>query len=173
MKSNVVVWLTGLSGAGKTTLALALKEKLGHAIVLDGDELRKGLNSDLGFSDQDRREVSRRTGEVAKLLLNEGFYVIVSSISPFRASRDQVRAMLSPRFVEVFVDCPLDICEARDPKGLYRKARAGEIGSFTGISHPYEPPLHPEVRCRTDRDPVEQCVRDILQAVHNHGIGDA
>lgn len=160
-----VIWLTGLSGAGKTTLAEALMARLGDkAFLLDGDSLRQGLNRDLGFSPEDRLEVGRRIGEVARLLMEAGFTVIVASISPYRQVRDGVRALFDAgEFMEVYVRCPLEVCERRDPKGLYRKVRNGEIGSFTGIHQPYEEPLAPEVTVRTDLEDVETCAGMILE----------
>lgn len=146
-----VVYLTGLSGAGKSTLAALLEQRL-HALgtrtyVLDGDDLRTGINKDLGFSDVDRIENVRRVTEVARLMVDAGLVVISALISPFRAERDAARARFAPGdFLEVFVDAPLEVCEARDPKGLYRRARRGEITGFTGIDSRYEPPLAPDFR---------------------------
>jgi adenylyl-sulfate kinase len=146
----MVFWLTGLSGAGKSTISTrlcALLEARGHrAVVLDGDALRHGLNKDLGFSDADRRENIRRVAEVARLMADAGLIVVVALISPFRADRDAARALFpAGKFAEVFVDTPLHVAEARDPKGLYRRARAGEIPAFTGIDSPYEAPLKAEL----------------------------
>ncbi|NLA37761.1 MAG: adenylyl-sulfate kinase, partial [Actinobacteria bacterium] len=150
--TGVVVWFTGLSGSGKSTVAVEVERRLvlggRPAVLLDGDNLRHGLNGDLGFSDDDRRENIRRVGEVAVLFADAGVVALVPLISPFREARDAVRSKVEAaglRFVEVFVDTPLELCERRDPKGLYEKARAGEISDFTGISSPYEPPLAPEV----------------------------
>jgi adenylyl-sulfate kinase len=147
------VWLTGLSGSGKSTLANAVAERLlddgRPAYVLDGDNLRHGLNADLGFSAADRAENVRRVGEVARLMADAGLVVLAPVISPYRADRGRVRAAHEAaglRFVEVFVDTPLELCERRDPKGLYAKARAGEVTGMTGIDDPYEPPLTPDVR---------------------------
>jgi len=151
-----VVWFTGLSGAGKSTIANLVEKKL-HAdgrqtYLLDGDNVRLGLNKDLGFSVEDRVENIRRVGEVARLMVDAGLIVLVSFISPFRAERDMARALLEPgEFVEVFVDTPLAQAEARDVKGLYKKARRGELRNFTGIDSPYEPPLAPEVLLDTTR----------------------
>ena len=149
-----VVWFTGLSGSGKSTLANAvahlLHERKHHTYVLDGDNVRHGLNKNLGFSPEDREENIRRVGEVAKLFVDAGTVVMTAFISPYRADRDQARALITDdRFVEVYVECPLDVCEERDPKGLYKKARAGEIKEFTGISAPYEAPKKPEVVVNT------------------------
>ncbi len=145
------LWLTGLSGAGKSTIAAALDAKLNalgrHTALLDGDAIRLGLNRDLGFSDADRAENIRRTSEVAKLMVEAGLIVIVAFISPFRADRLRARERFRRgEFLELFVDTPIDICEQRDPKGLYKRARAGELARFTGVSSPYEPPLAPELR---------------------------
>ncbi len=147
------MWLTGLSGSGKSTLANAVAARLlddgRPAYVLDGDNLRHGLNADLGFSATDRAENVRRVGEVARLLADAGLVALAPVISPYRADRDRVRTIHEAaglRFVEVFVDTPLAVCEERDPKGLYAKARAGELAGMTGIDDPYEPPLNPDVR---------------------------
>lgn len=161
-----VVWLTGLSAAGKSTIAAELERRLfqmgRQVFVLDGDRVRHGLCSDLGFSPEDRRENIRRVGEVAKLFAESGMIVITAFISPYRADRDLVRGIMAPdHFVEVFVNAPVEVCEKRDPKGLYQKARLGEIQSFTGVSAPYETPLHPEVELRTDLHGPEECV-DLL-----------
>ena len=149
-----LVWLTGLSGAGKSTIAVALEELLHangvHTYLLDGDELRQGLNRDLGFTPEDRVENIRRAGEVARLMVDAGLVVIAAFISPYRADRAMVRERFAPNdFFEVFVDTPLAVCEQRDPKGLYVRARAGEIPNFTGISAPYEEPESPELRIDT------------------------
>jgi bifunctional enzyme CysN/CysC len=166
-----VVWLTGLSGAGKSTLATELERELfnlgKHAYVLDGDNIRHGLCSDLGFSPQDRTENIRRVGEVAKLFADAGVICVTAFISPYRADRDLVRRMVKEgRFVEVFVNAPVEVCEERDPKGLYAKARANEIREFTGVSAPYEPPLAPEIELRTDQLSVAQCVGQVLEFLH-------
>jgi bifunctional enzyme CysN/CysC len=163
----VTVWLTGLSGSGKSTLAYALEKRLteqGHAcFVLDGDNVRHGLNRDLGFSADDRAENIRRVAEVAKLLNDAGLIVITSFISPFRADRAGAKEIIgADRFSEVFVDAPIGICEQRDPKGLYARARKGEIAEFTGISSPYEPPEEPAVVARTTGMQTEQCVDELL-----------
>ncbi|TKK30344.1 adenylyl-sulfate kinase [Pantoea agglomerans] len=148
---GVVLWFTGLSGSGKSTVAGALEQAL-HRIgvstyLLDGDNVRHGLCRDLGFSDDDRKENIRRVGEVAKLMVDAGLVVLTAFISPHRAERQMVRDLLEPgQFIEVFVDTPLAVCEARDPKGLYRKARAGELRNFTGIDSVYEAPDSPEIQ---------------------------
>jgi bifunctional enzyme CysN/CysC len=149
---GATIWFTGLSGSGKSTIANAVAERLladgRPAYVLDGDNLRHGLNADLGFSATDRAENVRRVGEVARLLADAGLVALAPVISPYRADRDRVRAIHESaglRFVEVFVDTPLELCEERDPKGLYAKARAGELTGMTGIDDPYEPPLRADV----------------------------
>ena len=167
-QKGMILWFTGLSGSGKTTVSTALENTLFQqnalVTILDGDVVRSGLNQDLGFSAEDRKENIRRIGEVAKLLANQAFVVIVAFISPFREDRDQVRRFMDTgRFIEVFVGCHLSICEERDTKGLYKKARNGEIGDFTGISSPYEPPLDPEVHLKTSEKTVEECIETILE----------
>ena len=163
-----IIWLTGLSGAGKSTIATELERQLftlgKHAYVLDGDNMRHGLASDLGFSPQDRTENIRRVGEVAKLFADAGLICITAFISPYREDRDMVRAIMpAGRFIEVFVNAPLEVCERRDPKGLYAKARAREIKEFTGISAPYEAPAKPEIELRTDQLTVPESVARILE----------
>ncbi len=154
---GVTVWLTGLSGSGKSTIAYEVERFMVDsgraAYVLDGDNLRHGLNGDLGFSAEDRSENVRRVGEVARLMADAGIVVLVPVISPFRADRQRVRSIHESAglpFLEVFVDTPLELCEQRDPKGLYKKARAGEVAEFTGIDSPYEAPLDPELVVRTE-----------------------
>lgn len=145
---GLCVWFTGLSGSGKSTLAneleLLLYKKRIHSYILDGDNIRQGLNKDLGFDDASRKENIRRIGEVAKLMVDAGLVVITAFISPFREERDTIRKLLSDRFIEIYVQCDLQTCEERDPKGLYRKARQNEINEFTGITSPYEVPENPE-----------------------------
>ena len=165
---SAVVWLTGLSGSGKSTIAHEVEKQLMeagvHSYVLDGDNIRSGLNKDLGFSDEDRKENIRRIGEVARLLADAGLVVITAFISPFRQERDMARALVRPgRFQEVYLKCPLDLCEERDPKGLYKKARCGEISEFTGIDSPYEEPVDPELVLDTGAFSVEKCARAILE----------
>lgn len=166
---GAVVWLTGFSGAGKSTIARAAEAELlargARAEVLDGDAIREKFSRGLGYSKQDRDENVRRAGYVAGLLARHGVVVLVAMISPYRAARNQVREEMEKTgipFVEVFVNAPLDVCESRDPKGLYEKARRGEIPAFTGLEDPYEPPLSPDVECHTDRESVETCVRNVL-----------
>jgi adenylyl-sulfate kinase len=168
---GATVWLTGLSGSGKSTVAARVERLLVEAgrpaYVLDGDNVRHGLNADLGFSDDDRRENVRRVGEVARLMADAGVVALVPVISPFRDGRDAVRAMHAAAgvpFVEVFVDTPIEECERRDPKGLYAKARAGELPGFTGIDAPYEPPASPElVLTPADGGPDQQAQRVVDQ----------
>jgi adenylylsulfate kinase len=169
------LWFTGLSGSGKSTLARAVEERLIErrvlAYVLDGDNVRHGLCADLGFSAEDRIENIRRIGEVAKLMNDSGVVVLTAFISPYRADRARVRALLPEgEFVEVFVDCPLEICEQRDPKGLYRKARSGALPEFTGVSAPYEPPDAPDLRVATGTRPLSDCVDDILSALEQRAL---
>ena len=157
-----ILWLTGLSGSGKSTLAIALEEELfrrGHQVyVLDGDNVRHGLCADLGFSPADRKENIRRIGELAQILADAGLIVVTAFISPYRSDRDDVRARAGALFHEVHVSAPIEVCERRDPKGLYRKARAGEIKDFTGVSAPYEPPLTPELTVDTSHLPLQACL---------------
>ncbi|MCH8553653.1 MAG: adenylyl-sulfate kinase [Schleiferiaceae bacterium] len=166
----LVVWFTGLSGSGKSTLANLLEQQL-HAsgiltYILDGDNVRKGLNSDLDFSDVSRVENIRRIGEVANLMADAGLVVLSAFISPFQSDRDMVRSRVgSQRFLEVFVDCPLEVCEQRDVKGLYQKARAGEISSFTGISSPFEAPQHPDLVVKTNESSQEECLNQLLNKI--------
>ncbi|MFQ1733386.1 adenylyl-sulfate kinase [Aeromonas veronii] len=166
----LVIWFTGLSGAGKSTLAGALEQALAaqgqHTYLLDGDNVRHGLCGDLGFDDAARQENIRRVGEVAKLMVDAGLIVLTAFISPFRAERALVRSLLGEgEFVEVFVDAPLAICEERDPKGLYKKARAGEIRNFTGIDSAYEAPEQPEIHLLNAGKPVEVLVDELMTAL--------
>ena len=168
------VWLTGLSGSGKSSLAqaleIALHENGHHVYILDGDNVRHGLNSDLGFSDADRVENIRRIAEVAHLMVDAGLIVIVAFISPFRADREFARQLFeSNEFLEVFVNTPLELCERRDIKGLYLKARLGEIKNFTGISSPYEPPENPDVKI-DGSNTIENCIDEILIKLNLFGV---
>jgi len=161
------IWFTGLSGSGKSTLAVASEEALYergfHTYILDGDNVRHGLNKDLGFSPADREENIRRLGEVAKILRDCAIVNLVAFISPYRKDRRMARSLSEDgSFVEVFVDCPVEVCEERDPKGAYQKARQGIIKSFTGISAPYESPEKPEIHLRTDQLSVGECVHQIM-----------
>ena len=174
-QKGCVIWFTGLSGSGKSTLANAveyvLHQQRHHTYVLDGDNVRHGLNKNLGFSPEDREENIRRIGEVAKLFVDAGSIVMTAFISPYRADRDQARALIAEgRFVEVFVDCPLEVCEERDTKGLYKKARAGEIKEFTGISAPYESPLNPEVTVNSAELSIEACAGAVVSALVKAGL---
>ena len=164
---GAIIWFTGLSGSGKSTLANALEDRLNkmgkRTYVLDGDNVRKGLNKDLGFSDADRVENIRRIGEVSKLMLDAGVIVMTAFISPFKEDRDIVRALVGDgEFFEIFCDASLDICEDRDPKGLYKKARAGEIPEFTSISSPYEAPEKPELTINTGESSIPECVDQLV-----------
>ena len=172
---KMCIWLTGLSGSGKSTIAeklnLNLKEKGYHSYVLDGDKLRDGLNKDLGFSDEHRKENIRRAGEVSKLFFDAGLVVIVAFISPFRTDRQMIRNLyFHEDFVEVFVDAPLDVCEKRDPKGLYKKARQGNLREFTGIDSVYEVPLTPDIHLKNyDIDP-DQSLRQVIEYLNFKGF---
>ncbi|MDX1488469.1 MAG: adenylyl-sulfate kinase [Acidiferrobacterales bacterium] len=162
------LWFTGLSGSGKSTLAVACEEALYErgcrTYILDGDNVRGGLNKDLGFAPEDRVENIRRIGEVANLFRETGVINLVAFISPYRADRDLARSIAKDGdFIEVFIDCPLDVCEERDPKGLYKKARAGDIPEFTGISAPYEAPESPEIHLHTDQASVDENVQRVLE----------
>lgn len=166
----VVLWFTGLSGSGKSTLADRMEKELYNrgfkTYLLDGDNIRHGLNNNLDFSEEGRQENIRRIGEVSRLFLDAGIIVLTAFISPYRSDRERVRGLLPEnRFVEIFVDCPLKVCEQRDVKGLYAKARAGEIPDFTGIHSPYEPPLKPDLVVETNRLTIETCVQKILDTV--------
>jgi len=169
---GVTIWFTGLSGAGKTTITKALAEKLkadGYALeILDGDIVRENLTKGLGFSKADRDENIRRIGFVSHLLTRHGVIVLVSAISPYREIREEVRKKIGD-FVEIFVNAPLAICEKRDVKGLYQRARAGEIRQFTGIDDPYEPPLNPEVECRTDKEELSESLAKVIGKLQELG----
>ncbi len=169
-----ILWFTGLSGSGKSTLAHAVEEYLHRqnvrTFVLDGDNVRRGLCNDLGFSDADRTENIRRIGEVSKLMMEAGLLVLTAFISPFRKDREIVRNIVAEGdFIEIYCDAPLSICEDRDPKGLYKKARAGEIPEFTGISSPYEAPERPEIALDTNGKSVEECVGEVVNYLNARG----
>ena len=172
---GAVLWFTGLSGSGKSTIGHRVERMLiergAFAYVLDGDNVRHGLNSDLGFAPEDRVENIRRIGEVARLFADAGGLVLSAFISPYRADRDRVRGLMGPgEFVEVFVDTPLEICEARDPKGLYKKARAGEISNFTGLDAPYEVPENPEVHLETANISVDEAAAQVIHYLDEQNI---
>jgi bifunctional enzyme CysN/CysC len=164
-----ILWFTGLSGAGKSTLAIELERQLFskryQTYTLDGDNVRQGLSVDLGFSHRDRSENIRRVGEVAALFAEAGFVAIAAFISPYRADRDRIRAAHPRYFNEIYINAPLEVCEARDGKGLYRRARAGELKDFTGVSAPYEPPLAPELEVRSGEQTVAACLDALLAFV--------
>ncbi len=169
-----VLWFTGLSGSGKSTVAnavdLMLHQLNAKTYVLDGDNVRHGLNGDLGFSDVDRVENIRRIGEVSKLFVDAGLLVSTAFISPFVADREMVREQLAEgQFIEVFVDTPIEVCESRDPKGLYKKARAGEIKNFTGIDSAYELPLKPEVHIKTAEKDIKACAAQVVNYLQENG----
>jgi adenylylsulfate kinase len=167
---GAIIWLTGLSGAGKSTLAHAVEDKL-HQVgcrtfVMDGDNVRHGLCGDLGFSRQDREENIRRIGEVAKLFVEAGVIVLTAFISPYREDRERVRGMVEHGdFIEIYCDCSVEICESRDVKGLYKKARDGQISEFTGISSPYEPPINPELIVNTASQDINASVKSVIDAL--------
>ena len=172
---SVVLWFTGLSGSGKSTLAHVLEEKLFKkgckTFVLDGDNVRHGLNSNLDFSDDDRKENMRRIGEVAKLMLESGLIVMTAFISPFREDRNAVRNLISNSdFIEIYCKASLETCEARDVKGLYKRARAGEIKNYTGIDSPYEAPENPELIIDTDKETLDESVSKIYSFLERKGI---
>ncbi len=170
---SVLLWFTGLSGSGKSTLAHAVEEQLYqmgyHTFVLDGDNVRQGLCGDLGFSNDDRVENIRRISEVSKLFVEAGVIVLTAFISPFRADRQKARSLVGEDFVEIYCDCPLEVCEERDVKGLYRRARAGEIKQFTGISSPYEEPEAPELAADTTQS-LDKCVEQVLEYLIQRGV---
>ncbi len=174
---GATLWFTGLSGSGKSTVAVALEQALQAkgklSYRLDGDNVRLGINKNLGFSAEDRTENIRRVGEVSKLMADSGVIVLNSFISPYQVDRDQVRALHEAAdipFIEVFVDCSLDEAEKRDPKGLYKKARAGEIKNFTGIDDPYEAPANPEIHLHTDKMSLEEEVNVMMAALEELGV---
>lgn len=165
-QKGVLIWFTGLSGSGKSTVATMLEKKLYDmgklTYLLDGDNVRHGLNSDLGFSKEDRVENIRRIAEISKLFVDSGVITIATFISPFINDREAVRELLKEDFIEVYIDCPIEVCENRDPKGIYKKAREGEIKDFTGIDSPYEAPVNPEITVQTHLNSLEECVSKII-----------
>lgn len=165
-QQGVLLWFTGLSGSGKSTIANRVQETLYHnkklTYLLDGDNIRHGLCSDLGFKLEDRGENIRRIGEVAKLFVDSGVITLGTFVSPLRADRDKVRNLLGDDFIEVYVKCSLETCEARDPKELYKKARSGDIKNFTGIDSPYEEPISAEIVLDTDENDIDKCVKQII-----------
>jgi adenylylsulfate kinase len=172
---SIVIWFTGLSGSGKSTLAHVLEEKLFKkrcsTYVLDGDNVRHGLNSNLDFSDNDRKENIRRIGEVCKLMLEAGIIVMTAFISPFREDRSQVRKLMPKGdFIEIYCKASLEVCEGRDVKGLYKRARAGEIKNYTGIDSPYEIPKNPELIIDTDKESLEESVSKIFSFLESKGV---
>ncbi|MBB3868839.1 adenylyl-sulfate kinase [Geobacillus sp. NFOSA3] len=172
---SAILWFTGLSGSGKSTIANAVSKKLFDLgiqnYVLDGDNIRHGLNKDLGFSVEDRTENIRRIGEVAKLFVDSGQFVLTAFISPFAQDRELVRNLVEKdEFIEIYVKCPLEECERRDPKGLYKKARNGEIRDFTGIDSPYEAPVSPELILETDRYTIDECANQVLAYLRNRNF---
>ena len=172
---SVVLWFTGLSGSGKSTLAHAVEEELHQigcrTIVLDGDNMRHGLCKDLDFSDESRKENIRRIGEVAKLFIESGVITLTAFISPFKEERDKVRKLLANQdLIEIYVKCPISVCEARDVKGMYKKAKANEIKNFTGISSPYEVPESPDLIVDTDQETLDESVDKVLGVLINRGV---
>ena len=172
---GAVLWFTGLSGSGKSTIGHRVERMLiergAFAYVLDGDNIRHGLNGDLGFTPEDRVENIRRIGEVARLFADAGALVVSAFISPYRKDRDRIRGLMGEgEFVEVFVDTPLEVCEARDPKGLYKKARAGEISNFTGLDAPYEAPESPEVHLRTADLSIDEAATQVIRYLEQQNI---
>ncbi|EHY91437.1 MULTISPECIES: adenylyl-sulfate kinase [Staphylococcus] len=174
---SVVIWFTGLSGSGKSTISVALEKALYqqqvHTYRLDGDNVRHGLNNNLGFSPEDRKENIRRIGEVSKLMVDAGLITITAFISPYQADRDEVRNLLDDKeFIEIYTSCSIETCESRDPKGLYQKARNGEIKGFTGINAPYEEPNNPEIIIDTEQDSIETVVNQIIDYLKVHDYLD-
>lgn len=171
---GAVLWFTGLSACGKSTIANTVDHMLHsmgkHSYILDGDNIRMGLNKNLGFSAEDRAENIRRIGEVAKLFAHAGNFTLTAFISPYKADRDKVRALLAPgEFIEIYVKASLETCEKRDPKGLYKKARAGEIKGFTGIDDPYEPPENPELVLDSDNKGIDELAQEVIDYLDRNG----
>ena len=166
---SACLWFTGLSGSGKSTVANVVEQELYNAglrtYILDGDNIRKGLNKDLSFTEESRIENIRRIGEVAKLMTDAGIIVLAAFVSPFLKDRQLLRDLMGDSFVEIFVDAPIEVCESRDVKGLYKKARAGEISNFTGISSPFERPEHPDVHIHTDKQDLSDSAKSVLDTV--------
>ncbi|HSU79694.1 MAG TPA: adenylyl-sulfate kinase [Candidatus Angelobacter sp.] len=174
-QKSVILWFTGLSGSGKSTLAnsveVALFQQNKRTYLLDGDNIRSGLNSNLGFSEADRKENIRRIGEVSKLFIDSNAIVLTAFISPFREDREMVRRRVeADEFLEIYVQCSLEACETRDPKGLYKKARAGEIKEFTGIDSPYEAPVNPDLIVNTEWETIEESTQKVISLLKNKGI---
>jgi adenylylsulfate kinase len=172
---SIIIWFTGYSGSGKSTIAHTVEERLHqmgcNTFVLDGDNVRSGLCADLGFSRQDRAENIRRISELAKLFLEGGLIVLIALISPFRADRQRARALVGENdFMEIYCRCPIELCEQRDVKGFYRRAKQGEIPEYTGVSSPYEPPDHPELILDTDACSLEVCVEQVLAMLFQRGV---
>jgi adenylylsulfate kinase len=172
---STVLWFTGLSGSGKSTLCHSVEERLYQqscrTFVMDGDNVRHGLCGDLGFSYEDRKENIRRVGEMSRLFVEAGTIVLTAFISPFREEREKVRMLMPPGdFLEVYVDCPIEVCESRDLKGLYKRARAGTVKEFTGVSSPYEPPEKPELTVNTDQQALEESVESVIQLLIERDI---
>ncbi|KNF07326.1 adenylyl-sulfate kinase CysC [Gottschalkia purinilytica] len=171
-QKGVLIWFTGLSGSGKSTVANALQNKLYEkeklTYILDGDNVRHGLNGDLGFTIEDRKENIRRIGELSKLFVDTGIITLATFISPLREDREQVRKLLNEDFIEVYIKCPLEVCENRDPKELYKKARDGKIKNFTGIDSPYEEPENPEITVDTSELSIDECIEKILEYLVSH-----
>ena len=172
---SYILWFTGLSGSGKSTIANMVEGRLHEmgisTYILDGDNLRNGLNEDLGFSSGDRKENIRRIGEVSKLFVDSGIVVLATFISPYASDREEVRKKVQQdEFIEIYVKCPIEACEKRDPKGLYKKARSGEITSFTGVSAPYEEPENPEIIIETSQYTIEECVQQVMNYLKDNGL---
>jgi adenylylsulfate kinase len=172
---SVILWFTGLSGAGKSTLAHAVEEELHQmgcrTFVCDGDNVRHGLNKNLGFSKEDRQENIRRIAEMCKLFIEAGVIALTAFISPYREDRERARNLVAEGdFIEIFCECSLEVCESRDVKGMYARARRGEIKEFTGISSPYEPPEHAEMVIKTDRASIEECVEKVISYLKKTGV---
>ena len=169
-QKGILLWFTGLSGSGKSTVAVMLEQRLHDkgklTYLLDGDNVRHGLNKDLGFSGTDRIENIRRIAEISKLFVDAGIITIATFISPFLEERDKVKRLLGDDFKEIYVECPLEICESRDPKGIYKKARQGIIKDFTGIDSPYEKPLNPDITIHTDENSLQECTSQIINYLY-------